>query len=168
MYNQFWMHRAQNVAKVPTAIIRISDFMQEVDDGDTIKIVFPENLSAYTRQYDPSFITPYARAEGGTPFSKLLETADVDAVLNEAGKAACDYVVTFDWDVIRAAWEEKGYMPTWQRICFLQERTVTSSCSSFPSCIYSDTIHIIRPPSVSLVQIHRGKLSRQQFSLPCF
>ena len=109
VYREPWMQPAQNLAKVPTAVIRISQFMHEFDKGDVIKIVFPESLSAYARQYDATFVTPYGRIWGNSSFSRKLETADVDAVLVDAGNADCDYVVVRDWDMIREAWDKKGY-----------------------------------------------------------
>ncbi len=112
VYNQPWMKKAENLEKVPSAIVHISKFMHEYDEDKTINIVFPSTLSTYSRQYDASFITPYTRLDGyETTLSKQLisDKQDVSLILLEAGDAGCDYVVTFDWPIIREKWANNGY-----------------------------------------------------------
>ena len=114
VYNQPWMKKAENLAKVPTTVVRISDFMHKYDEEKTINIVFPEPLSTYARQYDASFITPYGRTWGyETTLAKQLisDKQDIPLILSEAGNAGCDYVVTHDWPIIREKWADKGYTP---------------------------------------------------------
>ena len=108
VYEQDWMKPAQNTNKVPDEAKAICQILHD-DEGVTIAV--PDSLSSYIRQIDASYIMPYGRYVNDLGAELSKEHPDPVYVMEEAGREACDYVVTYSNDLNRAAFADKGWMP---------------------------------------------------------
>ena len=106
VYRQDWMQPAQNIEKVPPAILELNRKLCEKKDAC---IAVPEPLSSYVRQVNANFYTPYGRYVNSLGYALSQENPDPSFVMNEAGKESCDYIVIYDNETNRKNFINCGY-----------------------------------------------------------
>ncbi len=111
VYQEDWMKPARNFKKIPDEVIGITEALHR-DEGVTLAV--PEELSSYIRQADASFYMPYGRYVNDLGRELSGPHPDPDTVLQEAGRAGCDYIVIRDSSENRERFAEQGRNPCLQ------------------------------------------------------
>ena len=92
IYTQDWYTKAENRNKVPQDVITICDLFADYD-GDTIRIMAPQDIAVYLRQMDSRFSMPYARSLPDEAYELTNENPEVSDVVEYAKDNNVDYVV---------------------------------------------------------------------------
>lgn len=108
VYKQDWMKSAQNLEKVPKAVLELKEKLGSQQD---ICVAVPESLSSYVRQEIPSFYTPYGRYVNSLGARISQENPDPISVMREAGAESCDYIVIYDNEINITNFQQSGYEP---------------------------------------------------------
>lgn len=108
VYQQDWMKPAQNLEKVPPAVLELKE---KLGDEKDICVAVPESLSIYIRQAAPEFYTPYGRTMDvlGMELSQLYP--DPKKAMIQAGTESCDYIVVYSNEINAENFRSNGYEP---------------------------------------------------------
>lgn len=108
IYAEDWFTKAENRNKVPQDVITICDIFADYE-GDTIKIMAPQDISVYLRQMDSRFSMPYARSIPDEAYELTNEKPEVSEVAEYAKENDVDYVVVSAVDDILDAYLNYGF-----------------------------------------------------------
>lgn len=110
IYGEEWYTKAKNTDKMPSDIYEICDY---INQGEDVTVLFPESLTTYVRQYDPSIHQLYSTRYKSTDITNMLggvglNVAELMKTLCESG---CDYVVVDNIEDIMDEFGGQDYLP---------------------------------------------------------
>ncbi|MBE5915222.1 MAG: MBL fold metallo-hydrolase [Pseudobutyrivibrio ruminis] len=94
IYTEDWFTKAENRNKVPQDVITICDIFADYE-GDSIRIMAPQNIAVYLRQVDSRFSMPYSRSVPDEALELESIAPEVDDVARYASANNVDYVVVW-------------------------------------------------------------------------
>ncbi len=92
VYTQDWFTKATNRNKVPQDVVTICDLFADYE-GDTIRIMAPQDIAVYLRQMDSRFSMPYARSLPEEAYELTNENPDPSVIVTYSQENDVDYVV---------------------------------------------------------------------------
>ena len=92
IYTEDWYTKAENRNKVPQDVVTICDLFADYE-GDTIRIMAPQDVAVYLRQMDNRFSMPYSRYIPDEAYELTNEKPDPQIVVDYAKENDVDYVV---------------------------------------------------------------------------
>lgn len=92
IYTEDWYTKAENRNKVPQDVVTICDLFADYE-GDTIRIMAPQEIAVYLRQMDSRFSMPYSRALPDEAYELTNEKPDPAMVVEYAKENDVDFVV---------------------------------------------------------------------------
>ncbi|MCR5416401.1 MAG: MBL fold metallo-hydrolase [Pseudobutyrivibrio sp.] len=92
VYTQDWYTKAENRNKVPQDVVTICDIFADYE-GDTIRIMAPQDIAVYLRQMDSRFSMPYARELPDEAYELTNESPNPQVVADYCLTNDVDYVV---------------------------------------------------------------------------
>lgn len=106
VYKQDWMQPAQNLEKVPLAVLELKE---KLSSQENISVAVPESLSSYIRQVEPKFFTPYGRYVNSLGWELSQTNPTPMSVMKKAGEQSVDYIVVYDNEVNEENFKNNGY-----------------------------------------------------------
>lgn len=106
VYKQDWMKPAQNLEKVPPAVLELKE---KLGDQEDICVAVPDSLSSYLRQVAPEFYTPYGRYINSLGAVLSQENPDPMDAMTEAGLEGVNFIVIYDNETNKENFHNTGY-----------------------------------------------------------
>ncbi|MBR5636677.1 MAG: MBL fold metallo-hydrolase, partial [Pseudobutyrivibrio sp.] len=92
LYTEDWFTKAENRNKVPQDVVTICDLFADYE-GDTIRIMAPQDIAVYLRQMDSRFSMPYSRYIPDEAYELTNPEPKPDVIVEYAKENNVDYVV---------------------------------------------------------------------------
>ncbi|QFJ53975.1 ComEC/Rec2 family competence protein [Pseudobutyrivibrio xylanivorans] len=108
IYTQDWFTKAENRNKVPQDVVTICDLFADYE-GDTIRIMAPQDIAVYLRQMDSRFSMPYSRYIPDEAYELTNEKPDPQVIVEYARENDVDYVVVSAVEDILNAYLNYGF-----------------------------------------------------------
>jgi len=108
IYLEDWYTKAENRNKVPQDVVTICDLFADYD-GDTIRIMAPQDVAVYLRQMDSRFSMPYSRSLPDEAYELTNPEPDPSVVTEYAADNNVDYVVVSAVDNILNTYLNYGF-----------------------------------------------------------
>ncbi len=108
IYSQDWYTKAENRNKVPQDVVTICDLFADYE-GDTIRIMAPQDIAVYLRQMDSRFSMPYSRYLPDEAYELTNMDPDPAVIVEYAKENDVDYVVVSAIDDILSTYLNYGF-----------------------------------------------------------
>ena len=118
IYQESWYTKADNYSKIPVQIIELAEFFEE--QGETVRVAAPTNISAYLRQYEN-----VVQIQGRNVWDGVIEEQlqsdrpDVINIMQHAGKLECDYIIVKGDELVQNIYTLAGYKPCFKMDMYL-------------------------------------------------